>query len=54
MKISRRSFLGTSGAGVAAATALPALEVALGDDANAQTLATSTTRRSAASARRAN
>jgi aerobic-type carbon monoxide dehydrogenase small subunit (CoxS/CutS family) len=37
MKVSRRSFLGTTGAGVAAATALPALDLALGQDALAQT-----------------
>jgi len=37
MKVSRRSFLGTTGASVAAATALPALDLALGQDAAAQT-----------------
>jgi len=37
MKVSRRSFLGTTGAGVAAATALPTLDLALGQDAAAQT-----------------
>jgi xanthine dehydrogenase YagT iron-sulfur-binding subunit len=42
MKVSRRSFLGTSGAGVATAAALPALEVALVGDSNAQTSAPST------------
>jgi aerobic-type carbon monoxide dehydrogenase small subunit (CoxS/CutS family) len=42
MKVSRRSFLGTSGAGVAAAAALPALEVALVGDADAQSAAPST------------
>jgi aerobic-type carbon monoxide dehydrogenase small subunit (CoxS/CutS family) len=39
MKVSRRSFLGTTGAGVAAATALPGLDLALGHSAAAQTSA---------------
>ena len=42
MKVTRRSFLGTTGAGVAAATALPALELGLRRDAAAQTTAPST------------
>jgi aerobic-type carbon monoxide dehydrogenase small subunit (CoxS/CutS family) len=42
MKISRRSFLGHGSAGVAAAAAAPALEVALTGDAVAQTNAPST------------
>ena len=42
MKISRRSFLGTSGAGVAA-TALPGLEVAVVEEAGAQTVAAPST-----------
>jgi aerobic-type carbon monoxide dehydrogenase small subunit (CoxS/CutS family) len=41
MKVTRRSFLGTSGAGVAAAT-LPAIEVALVEDSHAQVGAPST------------
>ena len=42
MKVTRRSFLGTSSAGVAAAAALPAIEVALVGDAAAQSTAPST------------
>jgi aerobic-type carbon monoxide dehydrogenase small subunit (CoxS/CutS family) len=37
MKVTRRSFLGSSGAGIAAATALPTLELTLTQQAAAQT-----------------